>query len=114
MADFWADWIEALRFGCEVQGVISARLMLFASGTPDAVDEAGRMVAEYGTAVAAETIVIGTPTQGGLPAAIDGSVSRELLRSAQSNILIVNPAALLSPATPAAELPRSSEAPAPV
>jgi len=75
---------------------------------------AGRMVAEYGTAVAAETIVIGTPTHGGLPAAIDGSVSRELLRSAQSNILIINPAALLSPATPAAELPRSSEAPAPV
>lgn len=46
MADFWDDWIEALRFGCEVQGVISARLMLFASGAPDAVAEAGRMVAE--------------------------------------------------------------------
>ena len=46
MADFWADWIEAVRFGCEAQGVISARLMLFASGAPDAVAEAGRMVAE--------------------------------------------------------------------
>lgn len=46
MADFWADWIEAFRFGCEAQGVISARLMLFASGAPDAAAEAGRMVAE--------------------------------------------------------------------
>lgn len=50
MADFWDDWIETLRFGCEVQGVISARLMLLASGAPDAVAEAGRMVAEKVTA----------------------------------------------------------------
>ena len=46
MADFWADWIEAVRFSCEAQGVISARLMLFASGAPNAAAEAGRMVAE--------------------------------------------------------------------
>jgi hypothetical protein len=46
MADFWADWIEAVRFGYEAQSVISARLMLFASGAPDAAAEAGRMVAE--------------------------------------------------------------------
>jgi len=46
MADFWADWIEAVRFGCEAQGVISARLLLFASGAPDAAAEAGRMISE--------------------------------------------------------------------
>ena len=46
MADYWADWIEAIRFGCEAQGVISARLMLFASGAPDAAAEAGRMISE--------------------------------------------------------------------
>jgi hypothetical protein len=44
--DFWADWIEALRFGCEAQGVISARLMLFACGAPNAAAEAERMVSE--------------------------------------------------------------------
>jgi hypothetical protein len=46
MVDFWANWIEAMRFTCEAQGVISARLMLFASGAPDAAAEAERMVAE--------------------------------------------------------------------
>jgi hypothetical protein len=46
MADFWADWLEALRFGCEAQGVMSARLMLFASGAPEAAAEAERMVSE--------------------------------------------------------------------
>jgi hypothetical protein len=50
MADFWANWIEAVRFGCEAQGVISARLMLFASGAPNAAAEAERMVAEKITA----------------------------------------------------------------
>jgi hypothetical protein len=46
MADFWADWLEALRFGCEAQSVISARMMLFASGAPDAATEAERMISE--------------------------------------------------------------------
>lgn len=46
MIDLWADWFEAFRFGCEAQGVISARFMLFASGAPDAAAEAGRMIAE--------------------------------------------------------------------
>jgi hypothetical protein len=46
MADFWAGWIEAVRFTCEVQGVISARLMLFASGAPNAAVEAERMIFE--------------------------------------------------------------------
>jgi hypothetical protein len=46
MSDFLASWLEAVRFGCEAQRVISARLMLFASGAPSAADEATRMIAE--------------------------------------------------------------------
>ena len=46
MNDFWGHWFEAVRFTCEAQGVISARLMLFASGAPNAADEASRMIAE--------------------------------------------------------------------
>ncbi len=46
MNDFWTNWLEAVRFTCEAQGVISARLMLFASGAPNAGDEATRMISE--------------------------------------------------------------------
>jgi hypothetical protein len=47
MNDFWDNWLEAVRFTCEAQSVISARLMLFASSTPDAViEEATNMVTE--------------------------------------------------------------------
>ncbi len=46
MSDFWNNWMEAVRFTCEAQGVMSARLMLFASGAPSAVDEAAEMIAE--------------------------------------------------------------------
>lgn len=46
MADFWTDWIEGIRFGFEAQGVISARLVLFALGAPEAAAEAGRMISE--------------------------------------------------------------------
>ncbi len=42
----WNNWFEAIRFTCEAQGVISARLMLFASGAPNSADEASRMIAE--------------------------------------------------------------------
>jgi MFS transporter, ACDE family, multidrug resistance protein len=65
---------------------------------------AGRMVAEYANAVGASTVVIGAPTHGGLPALIDGSSSRELLRLALSDVLIINPAA---PAQ--ADLPLAAE-----
>jgi MFS transporter, ACDE family, multidrug resistance protein len=68
---------------------------------------AGRMVAEYGNAVGAATIVIGAPTHGGLLAAMDASSSRELLRVAQSNVLIINPDAPLPLPSPPV---RSSEA----
>jgi hypothetical protein len=46
MMNFWNNWIEAARFTCEVQGVVSARLMLFASGGPDVAAEADRMISE--------------------------------------------------------------------
>jgi hypothetical protein len=46
VVDFWANWIEAVRFTCEAQGVISARLMLFASAAPNAAVEAERMISE--------------------------------------------------------------------
>ena len=47
MNDFWNNWLEAVRFTCEAQGVISARLMLFASGAPEAaIEEAASMVTE--------------------------------------------------------------------
>jgi hypothetical protein len=46
VADFWSNWLEAVRFACEAQNVISARLMLFASGAPNAPVEAERMILE--------------------------------------------------------------------
>ena len=47
MNDFWKNWLEAVRFTCEAQNVISARLMLFASSSPEiAIEEATNMVAE--------------------------------------------------------------------
>jgi hypothetical protein len=46
MSDIWDNWFEAMRFTCEAQGVITARLMLFASGAPDAAAEAERMISE--------------------------------------------------------------------
>jgi hypothetical protein len=46
MNDFWDGWLEAVRFTCEAQSVISARLMLFASGAPNAAEEATRMISE--------------------------------------------------------------------
>jgi len=46
MNDIWANWLEAVRFTCEAQGVISARLLLFTSGAPNAAEEATRMISE--------------------------------------------------------------------
>jgi len=47
MSNFWDNWLEAVRFTCEAQSVISARLLLLASGAPDAVvEESARMVTE--------------------------------------------------------------------
>jgi hypothetical protein len=46
MLKFWDNCYEAMRFTCEAQTVISARLLLFASNDPRAAAEAGRMIAE--------------------------------------------------------------------
>lgn len=46
MVNFWTNWVEAVRFTCEAQSVISARVMLLASGGPGAVVEAQRMIYE--------------------------------------------------------------------
>jgi len=70
---------------------------------------AGRMVAEYANAVRAAVIVIGAPSHGGLSAGLDESMSHELLRTAQSSVLIVNPDAPLSfAALPSAALPATA------
>ena len=66
MADFWADWFEALRFGVEAHGVMSARLMLFASGTPDGAAEAARMVSEKIAAFSDARVAAERALSGGL------------------------------------------------
>jgi MFS family permease len=53
----------------------------------------GRMVAGYANRVGAITVVVGAPTHGGLPAAMDASTTRELLRSARSHVVLINPEA---------------------
>jgi nucleotide-binding universal stress UspA family protein len=69
---------------------------------------AGRIVAEYANAVRAAIIVIGAPSHGQLSAGLDESMSHELLRTAQSNVLIVNPDAPLSFAAPPSALPAAA------
>ncbi len=46
MINFWANWVEAVRFTCEAQSVISQRLLLLASGDPGSADEMLRMIFE--------------------------------------------------------------------
>ncbi|HEY2076918.1 MAG TPA: MFS transporter [Streptosporangiaceae bacterium] len=70
---------------------------------------AGRIVADYANSVRAALIVIGAASHSGLSAGLDESMSHELLRSAQSNVLIVNPDAPLSfAALPSAALPATA------
>src|SRR5260370_22954295 len=44
--NFWTNWVEAVRFACEAQSVISLRLLLLATGGPGSSDEAIRMMSE--------------------------------------------------------------------
>jgi hypothetical protein len=46
MINFWTHWVEAVRFTCEAQSVISQRLLLLASGGPGSADEVTRMIFE--------------------------------------------------------------------
>jgi MFS transporter, ACDE family, multidrug resistance protein len=62
---------------------------------------AGRMVARYAADVGATTIVIGAPRHGGLAMLMDASTTQALLRAANTNLVIVNPAAPAAPAAPA-------------
>ncbi len=66
MDDFWTNWLEAVRFTCEAQGVISARLMLFASGAPNAADEAALMISEKIVAFADAGIAADRAMKNGL------------------------------------------------
>jgi hypothetical protein len=66
MFDFWANMIEAMRFTCEAQRVISARMMLFASGAPDAAGEVERMITEKVTAFSDARIAAGQALADGL------------------------------------------------
>jgi hypothetical protein len=49
---FWTNYCEAVRFTCEAQAVMSARIILFASGDPTAAAEAFRMISEKAIAFA--------------------------------------------------------------
>ena len=44
--NFWTNWVEAVRFTCEAQNVISLRLLLLASGNQGSADEVIRMISE--------------------------------------------------------------------
>lgn len=67
MSDFWNDWLEVVRFTCEAQSVISARMMLFASGTPDeVVEEAAAMVTEKFLAFAKANMAAKEALENGL------------------------------------------------
>ena len=46
MINFWSNWVEAVRFTCEAQSVISQRLLLLASGNPNSADEVILMIYE--------------------------------------------------------------------
>ena len=46
MLDAMNAWIESAHFACEVQGVISMRLVRLAQGGPKAAAEAHQMIAE--------------------------------------------------------------------
>jgi hypothetical protein len=64
--DIWATWLEAMRFSYEAQGVIAARLMLFAAGAPNAAAEAERMIIEKVAAFSDARIAAGQALTDGL------------------------------------------------
>ena len=59
---------------------------------PHATDhgDVGRLLAEHASRAHARVIVIGAPSNGGMATLMDASASRELLRHADGNILIIN------------------------
>jgi hypothetical protein len=62
---FWKPWLDAVRFGFEVQSVISLRLMKIAAGGAESNAEVTRMVTEKVKALAeAQTAGAVALTQG--------------------------------------------------
>jgi hypothetical protein len=58
-------WLESMRFACEMQSVISMRMMHLAQGGPHAAAEASRMIAEKIDAFAeAETVLVNALSRG--------------------------------------------------
>lgn len=66
MNDFWEHCLEAMRFAGEAQGVVAARLVLFASGAPNAAEEATQMIVEKIVAFADAGIAAERALAGGL------------------------------------------------
>lgn len=65
VVEAFSSWIELVRFACEVQGVISMRLMKLAEGGPDTAVEIDRMIAEKIDAFAdAEVALLKALAQG--------------------------------------------------
>ena len=52
MPGFFDGWLEAVRFACEAQGVISMRLARIGEGGPQAAAETHQMIAEKLSALA--------------------------------------------------------------
>jgi hypothetical protein len=73
--DVLSTWLEAARFGADVQRVMTLRMMRLASGGPLATTEAWQMVSEKISAFeeAQVAIVSALATGGGLHAATDGA-----------------------------------------
>jgi MFS transporter, ACDE family, multidrug resistance protein len=59
---------------------------------PHATDhgDVGRLLAEHASRAGARVIVIGAPSNGGMATLMDASASRELLRHADGDVMIVN------------------------
>ena len=65
MLESFNAWIEFMRFACEVQGVVSMRLMRLAQGGPQADAEAQLMIAEKIEAFADAEIAMAQALAGG-------------------------------------------------
>ena len=73
MNEIMAHWLESVRFACEVQDVVSMRLLRLAEGGPQAAAEAQQMVEEKLDALAdAEVAMLRALSDGeGLMAAAE-------------------------------------------
>jgi hypothetical protein len=63
--NLWSNWVKAVRFACEAQGVISLRMLLFATGGRGSSDEAFLMIAEKVDAFAEAEVAAGQALMNG-------------------------------------------------